>query len=159
MDKRFTVTVTAGAVVEDRGKILIVQQKNKPGRPGPKMVLSQPTGHVEQGETIEEAVVREVKEETGYTVRPTSLIGVYLKQWPDKTSIRFSFHCELTDEEQAPIKDGEIDEVLWLPIKEVKARRDEYRPGSSAPTFDDYFDGKQYPLDLVKHFDWSKIDE
>src|SRR3989339_1992793 len=91
MGNYFTVEVTAGAIVEKDGKILIVQEKNHPGRPGPALVLTQPSGHMEDNEDIFDALKREGWEETGYTVEPEAFLGVYTKRWPDKTALRFSF--------------------------------------------------------------------
>ena len=101
----------------------------------------------------QDALVREVKEETGYTVKATELIGVYFRHWHDSTSIRFSFVCELVDEPLVPIEDKTIMEAIWMPIEEVKERREEYRRGSTEVTFDDYFAGKRYPMDTVKCFE------
>ncbi|HSP39485.1 MAG TPA: NUDIX domain-containing protein [Frankiaceae bacterium] len=61
-----------GAVVTDsRGRILLVQRANEPGRG----LWSLPGGRVEPGETDEQAVVREVAEETGLTVEVGRLVG------------------------------------------------------------------------------------
>ena len=152
-DNRFTVRVTVGGIIERDGKILVVRQPIQPGRKGPDITLTQPAGHIEENESLEDALVREVKEETGYTVKATELIGVYFRHWHDSTSIRFSFVCELVDEPLVPIEDKTIMEAIWMPIEEVKERREEYRRGSTEVTFDDYFAGKRYPMDTVKCFE------
>ncbi|MEA2053695.1 MAG: NUDIX hydrolase [Candidatus Thermoplasmatota archaeon] len=61
-----------GVVIKDK-KILLIKRKNDPfkGR------WALPGGFVEYGETVEEAVVREVKEETGLETTVQSLLGVY----------------------------------------------------------------------------------
>lgn len=60
-------------VVEQEGKFLLVQE-SKPGR---ERLYNVPGGHVEGHETLQEAAVREVKEESGYDVELTGLLGVY----------------------------------------------------------------------------------
>lgn len=151
MGNYFTVEVTAGAIVEKDGKILIVQEKNHPGRPGPALVLTQPSGHMEDKEDIFDALKREVWEETGYTVEPEAFLGVYTKRWPDKTAIRFSFVCRLTEEPRAEVKDKYVTDVLWMTREEIEARKAEFRIGATENTFLDYFAGKRYPLDIVQY--------
>ena len=53
-----------------------------------------PGGGVEVGETVDEAVCREVKEETGLEVEVESLVGVYSK--PQKREIVLTFRCHVT---------------------------------------------------------------
>ncbi|MHA1238027.1 MAG: NUDIX domain-containing protein [Candidatus Odinarchaeia archaeon] len=55
------------------GSIILVKRKNPPF----KGLWALPGGIVEYGETVEQAVIREVKEETGLKVKPVTLIGVY----------------------------------------------------------------------------------
>ncbi|HBK34355.1 TPA: NUDIX hydrolase [Candidatus Uhrbacteria bacterium] len=151
MGNYFTVEVTAGAIVEKDGKILIVQEKNHPGRPGPALVLTQPSGHMEDNEDIFDALKREVWEETGYTVEPEAFLGVYTKRWPDKTALRFSFVCRLTDIPPAEVKDKYVTDVLWMTPEEIQARKGEFRRGATENTFRDYFAGKRFPLDMVQY--------
>ncbi len=64
--------VGVGAVILRKGKILLEKRKNEPG----KDLWSVPGGKVELGENAEQAVIREVKEETGLTVINPKLIDV-----------------------------------------------------------------------------------
>ncbi|WEG12842.1 NUDIX hydrolase [Pullulanibacillus sp. KACC 23026] len=62
--------VSAGAVVlNDEGKILLIN--------GPRRGWEQPGGQVELGESIEEAVKREVKEESGIDIEVIKFCGIY----------------------------------------------------------------------------------
>ena len=69
----YATDLTVGAVIERDEKFLIVEESAMGRR-----VLSQPGGHIEAGESPEQAVVRETLEETGCHVRCGDLIGVYL---------------------------------------------------------------------------------
>jgi 8-oxo-dGTP diphosphatase len=64
--------VGVGAVILDGDKILLEQRKNEPS----KGKWSVPGGLVELGESLEDAVVREVKEETGLDVYEPRLVDV-----------------------------------------------------------------------------------
>ena len=70
--------VASSALVEKNGKILLVKRRFQP-HPG---WWALPGGIVEYGETVEEAVKREVKEETGLDIKIVKLLGVYSK--PDR---------------------------------------------------------------------------
>lgn len=151
MSSRFLFRVTTGAIVEKDGKILVVRELRRKNESGSTMIITQPAGHLEEGESLLEGVIRETREETGYTVIPTEVIGTYGNRFDDSSSVRFSFVCKLADEERGEITDPDVVEAIWMPIEEVKARREEYRAGSTEKTFDDYFAGKRFPLDII-HF-------
>ena len=71
----------AAVIFDDRGRILL-QRRDDNGRWG------LPGGAVEVGETVAQACIREVKEETGYDVEIVRLIGVYSD--PRWTTIRYA---------------------------------------------------------------------
>jgi len=66
-------SITVDGVIIKNGKILLVKRRNEPfkGR------WALPGGFVEYGETVEKAVLREVKEETGMDAKIKKLVGVY----------------------------------------------------------------------------------
>jgi 8-oxo-dGTP diphosphatase len=66
--------LTVDAIITDfNGKIIFIRRKNPPY----KGSWAFPGGFVEYGETVEEAVLREVKEETGVIIEINKLLGVY----------------------------------------------------------------------------------
>jgi len=68
-----------GAIIRDgAGRLLLIQRGHEPGRG----LWSLPGGRVEPGESDEQAVVREVREETGLTVRPGRLAGTLRRPAP-----------------------------------------------------------------------------
>jgi 8-oxo-dGTP diphosphatase len=58
---------------DDNSKVLLVRRKNDPF----KGMLSIPGGFMSQGETAEDAMIREAKEETSLVVEPIAILGVY----------------------------------------------------------------------------------
>lgn len=71
-----------GAIITDAaGRLLLVKRGHEPG----KGLWSIPGGRVERGETDEQALIREVREETGLSVRPGRLIGAVRRPAPGGT--------------------------------------------------------------------------
>jgi predicted amidohydrolase len=89
--------VTVATIVVHDGAFLMVEEETRDG-----VRLNQPAGHLEAGETLVDAAVRETLEETGYRVAPTALVGIY--RWQamatGATFIRFAFAGE--DKEYTP---------------------------------------------------------
>ena len=154
--ERFNIRATASTIVERDGRILVNREYVDLERRDLGLHISKPGGHLEDGESALACAVRETLEETGYRVRPTALVGVYFQRFPDSSSVNVTFAGELESEEQLPIAEQDIVEALWMPIEELKARRSEWRRGSTIQAFDDYFDGKRHPLDIINWFDHTK---
>lgn len=66
-----SVPCVGGLAYDNQGRLLLVRRRNEPGRG----LWSIPGGRVEEGESDAEALVREMQEETGLTVRPGDLAG------------------------------------------------------------------------------------
>lgn len=86
--------VTVAALVERNGRFLVVEE-----RIGGRLVINQPAGHLEEGETLLEAVVRETREESAWRLSPEALVGTYL--WRNllngHTTLRFAFCGQVDD--------------------------------------------------------------
>jgi ADP-ribose pyrophosphatase YjhB (NUDIX family) len=73
MDARWKPSVTVAAIVERDGRFLLVEEQTAEG-----LMLNNPAGHLEPGESPAEGCARETLEETGHLFRPTALLGIYL---------------------------------------------------------------------------------
>ncbi len=142
--------VTVAAVVQRDGKFLLVEEETDAG-----LAFNQPAGHLEEGESLIAAVVRETLEETAYHFKPTHLIGVYNWKHPNKdvTYLRFAFAGELRGFEAERELDDGIVAARWLTLAEVKETQAHHRSPLILRCIEDLIAGKRYPLDLLVHYD------
>lgn len=139
--------VTVAAVVERHGRFLLVQE-----RASRRLVLNQPAGHLENGESLIEAVVRETREETGHGFVPHALTGLYLWRAPDGRSfLRVAFTGELGPRDAGAVLDRSIVGTAWLGRDEIAARGAELRSPLVLLCVDDWLRGLRYPLELLTH--------
>jgi 8-oxo-dGTP pyrophosphatase MutT (NUDIX family) len=148
--------VTVAAVVERDGQFLFVEE-----RASGRVVLNQPAGHLENGETFLEAVARETLEETGWTFVPLHVVGVYVWQ-PEhlsRTFLRVAFAGRLEGHDPSRPLDHGILRTRWLDRAQLGAAQARHRSPLVARCVDDYLAGIRYPLALVTHLMRPRDDE
>jgi 8-oxo-dGTP pyrophosphatase MutT (NUDIX family) len=139
-------SVTVAAVIERGGRFLFVEE-----RIDGRLVLNQPAGHLDPGESLVAACRREVLEETAHDFEPRSLVGVYRWHYAakDVTFLRFCFAGDASSQDPTRTLDGEIVRLHWLTPAELAAQKSEHRSPLVAKCVADYLAGKRYPLDLL----------
>ena len=151
MPPKFDLTVAA--IAEARGRFLFVQE-----RAARRVVLNQPAGHLEPGESLVEAVVRETLEETGREFRPESLTGIYLWEGPaGRTVLRVAFAGRVGEPVSGAVLDRAIIRTLWLDRHELESRVAEHRSPLVRRCVDDYLRGVRHPLDLLKQVEHDSL--
>jgi 8-oxo-dGTP pyrophosphatase MutT (NUDIX family) len=147
--RRKKPAITVASVLARDGRFLVVEEWA-----GDRLVINQPAGHLEAGESVLEAVVRETREETGWGFRPDFLIGVYLWEHPSRSHsyLRLAFGGVALDyNPDAPLDEG-IVRPLWLTPEELESRREDLRSPLVLRCVCDCLDGERYPLGLLKTF-------
>lgn len=141
--------VTVAALVERDGRFLLVEEHTVDG-----VRLNQPAGHLDQGESLVSACVRESLEETAHSVAVDALVGIY--QWTrpsgDITYLRFAFACTALSEESGRALDEGIIRAVWLSREELAAQPERWRSPLVMQCIDDYLAGQRYPLDVIRHY-------
>lgn len=139
--------LTVAAVVERDGEFLFVEE-----RVGNQLVFNQPAGHVERGEALIDAVVRETLEETAWTFEPEALLGVYLWEQPEKerSFLRFAFRGRVTAHDPQRRLDRGIRRALWMTRDELAARSARLRSPMVMRCVDDYCAGHHHPLEVLR---------
>jgi 8-oxo-dGTP pyrophosphatase MutT (NUDIX family) len=138
-------SLTVAAIVERNGRFLMVEETD---RVNPERVLNQPAGHVDPGEAILHAVIRETLEETDTAFTPEAVIGVYqLRARNGRDYCRICFSGSVPADAVARPREGEILACHWLTRDEIAAGR----PRSSIVLrcIDDYLSGRRFPLSAV----------
>jgi 8-oxo-dGTP pyrophosphatase MutT (NUDIX family) len=139
-------SVTVAAVIERGGRFLFVEE-----RIDGRLVLNQPAGHLDPGESLVAACRREVLEETAHAFEPRALVGVYRWHYAatDVTFLRFCFAGELGEADPQRKLDKEIVRLHWLTPAELEARRSDHRSPLVAKCVADFLAGQRFPLALL----------
>lgn len=139
--------VTVAALAERDGHYLLVEEEID-GRP----VLNQPAGHLEPGETLYQAVVREALEETARDFHPLALVGVY--RWTNpasgQTFLRIGFAGEVSEPHPGRELDPDIATTLWLDPAALRNAPDRLRSPMVLRCIDDHQAGRRFPLELLQ---------
>lgn len=138
--------LTVAAIVERNGEFLLVEE-----RAGNRMVFNQPAGHVERGESIVDAVIRETLEETAWGFRPQALVGVYFWEQPERnlSFLRFAFCGTVADHDPNRPLDRGIERALWMSREQLVIRAARLRSPMVLRCIDDYRSGQRFPLSVV----------
>ena len=141
---------TVAALVERDGRLLMVEEQTPEG-----LRLNQPAGHLDPGESLQAAAVRETLEETGWRVEPVALLGIYMaryanaKEGVDVTYLRHAFVCRALSHDASRPLDTGIVRAVWMTPDEVLAARGRHRSPAVERTVLDWAAGRRFPLDLV----------
>lgn len=122
--KNKQITVIVGLVIR-KGKILMVR-RFEPEVKGAHLKWEFPGGKVDFGESIEEAIIREIYEETGVRVKVKRLLPITVTvywdyPWGIQQTLLFGFECDYLSEEKRK-NDHHVKEVEWIPVIRVSER-------------------------------------
>jgi 8-oxo-dGTP pyrophosphatase MutT (NUDIX family) len=142
--------VTVAAVVMRDERFLVVEE-----RIGGLLVLNQPAGHLEDGETLLEAAIREAREETAWRFTPRALVGTYLWRNPSngRSFLRFAFCGEVDDHRPRQALDQGIVRTLWLTRADLQAQAARLRSPLVMRCIEDFLGGMRHSLDAVSSLD------
>lgn len=138
--------LTVSAVIEDNGRYLLVEEYSMGD-----VLLNQPGGHIEAGESPEAAVIREVREETGCDVSCGDLIGVYLWIHPQTRQqfLRLVFVAEYLGCDESRTLDQNVVRTRWMAREEIEHRRNGLRSPVVLRCVHDFEAGKRQSDSLL----------
>jgi 8-oxo-dGTP pyrophosphatase MutT (NUDIX family) len=137
---------TVAAIIEQGDRFLMVEENTTEG-----LRINQPAGHLDESETILQAVTREALEETGHDFTPTELLGIYLWQRPAKdiTYLRFAFVGKIGAHHPELGLDVGIIRTVWMTLEELRASQSIHRSPQVLKCVEDYLAGQRYPLAVL----------
>lgn len=138
--------LTVACIVEDNQRFLMVEELSH-GR----LVINQPAGHLEPGESMVQAAIREAFEETGWQVEPTHLLGIfrYTAAASNITYYRTSFIAKPVSHDPTAKLDEGIQRALWMTYDELLAAKDRLRSRLVLDNIKQYLVGVRYPLSVI----------
>lgn len=144
---RWKPNVTVAAVIEKDGKFLFVEEETPEG-----LCLNQPAGHLDAGESLYQAVIRETLEESGAVFVPQALLGIYRMPEPrlDLTYLRVAFVGELESMDADAVLDVGIVGTVWLTPAELLEEKSRWRSELVGRCVQDYLGGVRYPLAILQ---------
>lgn len=142
--------VTVATIVEKEHKFLMVEEDLHGNK-----LLNQPAGHLDKGETLVQASIRETQEESGWLVEITHMVE--LAQWTSPNSdthfLRACFAGKAIKHfPNQPLDDGII-RALWMSRDEVKENFHRLRSPLVLDHIDHYIAGKQFDLNFFSYYD------
>ena len=150
MNTRWKPSVTVAAVIERDGRFLLVEEETSEG-----LMLNNPAGHLDPGESPEQGCAREALEETAHRFEPTHLVGVYLSRarkaatGEDFTYVRFAFCGNLGERVAGRELDHGIVRTLWMTPDEIRASSARHRSPLLVRCIEDHLAGARHPLSVV----------
>ncbi|KMQ78914.1 NTP pyrophosphohydrolase including oxidative damage repair enzyme [Candidatus Burkholderia pumila] len=140
--------VTVAAVVERDGRFLVIEEHTSAG-----LRINQPAGHLEAGETLVQAVVRETLEETVHRFEPEALVGTYMTHFArpssDVTYLRFTFCGKAGEKVTGRVLDDSIVRAMWMTHEELNASVERHRMLLVLKCVEDYLAGRRVALDFI----------
>ena len=113
MDKNYQKCILTNMVMVFKNEKILVINRKKSDWPG----LSFPGGHVEEGESIEESVYREIKEETGLTLKSVKLCAI--KEWKREENNRYLGFLYKSDDFEGEVHSSKEGEIFWIDKKDI----------------------------------------
>lgn len=146
MSNKIHLTV-ATLVIKDE-KFLMVSEIDKD-----ITVLNQPAGHVEPGENIFDAAIRETLEETGWQVVLTDFVGIYTHKSTANgiTYYRMCFVAEPVYKNNSQPLDPEIQGVHWMNAEQIRESDYPHRSPLVLSCLEDYQEGQIFPLEIFRN--------
>jgi len=142
----YQIHLTVATVIHRDGKFLMVRERDQ-GRE----VINQPAGHVEPGETLQQAALRETLEETGWHVSLTAFLGISTYHSPphDLTYYRMSFAADPLQPAPGAVLDSDVIAAEWLTPEDLAAEAERLRSPLVMSTLETFLSGRHYPLDII----------
>lgn len=138
------IHLTVATICVNQGKVLMVEEFQ-----GGELVINQPAGHVEPGEALKDAAIRETLEETGYSVQLEWVLGIsLLRTEKSGTYYRVSFLASCEEQTPNTNLDPDIERAIWMTPDQI-LQQSNHRSDLVCSDIKRYLSGERYPLEII----------
>ena len=147
---RWKPNVTVAALIERDGRFLLVEEETSDG-----LLLNNPAGHLDPGESPLEGVIRETLEETARAFTPEGFVGLYMSRFrrtrtgEDITYLRLAFCGSVGEADPNLQLDEGIVRTVWMTPDEIRACPERHRSPLLLECLESYLAGQRYPLEIL----------
>lgn len=143
-----SIHLTVATVVERDSTFLMVRETIDG-----EQVINQPAGHVEPGEDVMAAALRETMEETGWEVAITGFLGFSNAISPTTgiTYYRLVFVAEALNFNADAEIDNDIDSAEWMTLDEINEPANKPRSEMVHQAIDDFISGRVFSLEMFRN--------
>ncbi len=147
---RWKPNVTVAALIERDGRFLLVEEETSDG-----LLLNNPAGHLDPGESPVQGVIRETLEETACTFEPEGFLGMFMSRFrrtrtgEDITYLRLAFFGSVSEADPALELDEGIVRAVWMTADEIRACPERHRSPLVLECLEAYLAGERYPLSIL----------
>lgn len=113
MSRKSVIELTNMCLVYDENRVLVQEKVGTKYNGG----LIFPGGHVEEGESLRDSMIREIKEETGLTIKNPQPCG--FKDWIQEDGTRYIVLLYKTNQYEGELKSSDEGKVFWLDRKDI----------------------------------------
>jgi 8-oxo-dGTP diphosphatase len=113
MNRRSEIELANMCLIYDNNRVLVQEKVGTNYKGG----LVFPGGHIEQGESLRDSVIREMKEETGLTISNPQPCG--FKDWIQEDGTRYLVLLYKTDKFEGKLKSSDEGRIFWLDRKDM----------------------------------------
>ena len=147
---RWKPNVTVAALIERDGRFLLVEEETSDG-----LLLNNPAGHLDPGESPIQGVVRETLEETACAFEPAGFLGMFMSRFrrtrtgEDITYLRLAFFGSVGEADPTLELDEGIVRAVWMTADEIRACPERHRSPLVLECLEAYLAGERYPLSIL----------
>ena len=147
---RWKPNVTVAALIERDGRFLLVEEETSDG-----LLLNNPAGHLDPGESPLDGVIRETLEETARAFTPEGFVGLYMSRFrrtrtgEDITYLRLAFCGSVGEADPNLQLDEGIVRTVWMTPDEIRACPERHRSPLLLECLESYLAGQRYPLEIL----------
>jgi phosphatase NudJ len=147
---RWKPNVTVAALIERDGRFLLVEEETSDG-----LLLNNPAGHLDPGESPIQGTIRETLEETACSFTPEGFLGMFMSRFrrtrtgEDITYLRLAFFGSVSEADPDLELDEGIVRTVWMTADEIRACPERHRSPLVLECLDAYLAGERYPLSIL----------